>query len=96
MWVASLFYTGQSRTLLMSFVASYGAAVIVAELFHAYKKRNVHTEFKEVKLSDENITPELKEKMTEVFKLLESIENVEVKQEKCSDPHCKNCWGLAD
>ncbi len=93
-WIAGFFATDILKTALWAMPAGWGAGTIMAGYFIGRRRRKISAKFSELKVNMEEM-PEVKEKFKEITEILKS-KGLMPEGGKCKDPHCKDCWGLAE
>ncbi len=93
MWFLGLFFI-EDRALLWSLPAGFAAGSIFGE-FIIWLQRGRFTETLIIDSRTSDLPPEVKARMDEVIDILKKSGKLPA-DKKCDDPHCKNCWGLAD
>lgn len=81
------------RSIMWAFPAGFAVGRILTEWI---TKSNMPMLIKVFDSRDEDVPPEIREHMKKMVDLMEKSGKLPPKREKCKDPHCTNCWGLAD
>ncbi len=100
-FVLGMFFPPLVRLLFWSAPAGYAVVVIWCRWFLKPRQEDgLGMEFgigdKKLKMfdsRDDNVPPEIREKMNEITKILKE-KGMIPEGEKCADPHCENCYGL--